>query len=78
MNQSQYTVIDSFSRKSAGLSLSLLLAIVGVLSAPGAKADIRAAERNGLSTKVNGSKGGRCNSGICRISGGKKQDAINS
>ena len=52
--------------------LLLLFAVVGVLSAPGAKADIRAAERNGLSTKVNGSKGGRCNSGICRISGGKK------
>ena len=52
--------------------LLLLFAVVGVLTAPGAKADIRAAERNGLSTKVNGIKGGRCNSGICRISGGKK------
>ncbi|MED5384029.1 MAG: autotransporter-associated beta strand repeat-containing protein, partial [Cyanobacteriota bacterium] len=72
MKLSQLTELNFFSPKSAGLSLGLLLVIVGVLMAPGVKADIRAAERNGLSTKVNGSKGGRCNSGICRISGGKK------
>ena len=58
--------------KWASFSLGLLFVIACILTAAGAKADIRAVERNGLSTKVNGKKGGRCDSGVCRISGGKK------
>ena len=50
--------------------LALLLAAIAVGSAPWALAEIRATEKNGLKTKVNGLRGGRCNEGICRIGGG--------
>ena len=38
-----------------------------------ASADVRAtAGRKGLGTLVNGKRGGRCRSGVCRVSGGTK------
>ena len=54
----------------SSFGLGLLLAAIAVGSAPWALADIRATGKNGLKTKVNGLRGGRCNEGICRINGG--------
>ena len=58
-------------------SLAFVLAGSGALMGssflflPEASAEIRATDgRRGLSTEVNGRKGGRCKAGICRISGG--------
>ena len=53
-------------------TLGVLLGMVGVVHQPSAMAEIRAGRGKGLSTKVNGKKGGSCSEGICKISGGKK------
>ena len=53
-------------------SLGVLLGMaVGDLAQSPVQAEIRAGKGKGFATKVNGKKGGRCNSGVCRISGGK-------
>ena len=54
-------------RLSAGLALGLGL-LTGAV--PEAGAEIRAAGKKGLFTKVNGKMSGTCRSGICKISGG--------
>ena len=58
---------------SAALTLSLAV-LLGFTAAapPEANAEIRASGKKGLGTKVNGVKGGSCNKGRCRISGGKR------
>ena len=53
-----------------GCGLGVLLAAIAVGSAPSALAEIRATDKNGLRTEVNGLRGGRCKKGICRIGGG--------
>ena len=53
------------------LSLGVLLGF-SVASPPEAQAEIRASGKKGLGTKVNGVKGGSCNKGRCRISGGTR------
>ena len=58
---------------SAALTLSLGV-LLGFTAAapPETNAEIRASGKKGLGTKVNGVKGGSCNKGRCRISGGKR------
>ena len=53
------------------LSLGVLLGF-SVAALPEAQAEVRASSKKGLGTKVNGVKGGSCNRGRCRISGGTK------
>ena len=53
-------------------TLGVLLGMTGVVHQTSAQAEIRAGRGKGLSTKVNGKKGGSCSEGICKISGGKK------
>ena len=54
------------------LSLSVLLGVTAyeVAQSP-VQAEIRAGKGKGFGTKVNGKKSGRCNGGICLITGGK-------
>ena len=54
----------------SGFGLGLILASMVAGSAPSVLAEIRATDKNGLRTEVNGLRGGRCNKGICRIGGG--------
>ncbi|MBT7803186.1 MAG: hypothetical protein HN760_03000, partial [Microbacteriaceae bacterium] len=53
-----------------GFGLGLVLVSMVAGSAPSALAEIRATDKNGLRTEVNGLRGGRCHKGICRIGGG--------
>ena len=55
-----------------GFGLGLFLAALAMGSGEGALAEIRASGKNGLSTEVNGQRGGRCTKGVCRIGGGTK------
>ena len=61
------------SGKVIRLSLGVLLGMSAAdVAQSSAQAEIRAGKGKGFKTKVNGRKGGRCDSGVCRISGGKK------
>ena len=53
-----------------GYRLGLLLAALAVGSGEAAFGEIRASDKNGLRTEVNGVRGGGCNKGVCRIGGG--------
>ena len=53
------------------LSLGMLLGFAAAAPPRGA-GWIRASGKKGLGTKVNGVKGGSCNKGRCRISGGTR------
>ena len=54
------------------LSFGVLLGMVVVdIAHSSVQAEIQAGKGKGFATKVNGKKGGRCNSGVCRIGGGK-------
>ena len=58
------------------IGLGVLFGFASSESLP-ASAEARASKgRKGLSTKVNGRQGGRCRSGVCRISGGMMSVAI--
>ena len=59
------------STVAVSLSLGVLLGFAAA-AAPEAQAEIRASGKKGLGTKVNGLKGGSCNKGRCRISGGTR------
>ena len=61
--------MNSFSRFNS-FGLGILLAAVAAGSTPSALAEIRATRKKGLRTEVNGLRDGRCNKGICQISGG--------
>ena len=61
-------------KSSAGvlhLSLGVLLGFAAA-APPEAQAEIRASSKRSLGSKVNGVKGGSCNKGRCRISGGQR------
>jgi hypothetical protein len=53
------------------LSLGVLLGFAAA-APPEAQAEIRASSKRSLGSKVNGVKGGSCNKGRCRISGGQR------
>ena len=60
------------SEKLIRFTLGVLLGMSAMSYPKTAQAEIRADRGKGLSTKVNGKKGGSCSEGICKISGGKK------
>ncbi|MEB3253567.1 MAG: filamentous hemagglutinin, partial [Synechococcus sp.] len=62
---------SSRPEKVIRFSLGVLLGMSVFVGEPAVRAEIRTSDRKGLSTKVNGRKGGRCDKGICKISGGK-------